>query len=35
MNSVELCRSWLKNGALFLDTETVCGVAQVLAGCRL
>ena len=22
MNSVELCRSWLKNGALFLDTET-------------
>jgi len=22
MNSVELCRSWLRNGALFLDTET-------------
>lgn len=22
MNSVELCRSWLKNGALFMDTET-------------
>jgi len=22
MNSVEMCRSWLKNGALFLDTET-------------
>lgn len=22
MNSVELCRSWLNNGALFLDTET-------------
>jgi DNA polymerase III subunit epsilon len=22
MNSVDLCRSWLDNGALFLDTET-------------